>query len=180
MMNIDFNTGTPKRKRDAIRYQMRNAIENIIKEKHIDRNLFHEVSKFHYSQILRKFYYTFCTHDEITAIPEQPELMSSYLWLKFRKNLTTAELFRCTDWETDMHHLYVMIPEYDNSAFCYLLTDGAWLYEGTLPAIIEVLLAYPPNMEDFYLFPKHYHWVITYCEDGECITKHFDKSEKRS
>ena len=178
MMNIDFHLSTPEKQRKQIRYQMRNEIETIIKEKHIDRNLFHEVSKFSYAQIFRKFYYTFCTHDKSDNCTVNPELMQSYMWLRFRNNLTNAELYRVGNWKDAMHHLYDMIPEHDDSMFYYLITDGGWLYEGTLPAVIEILLEYPPDMEDFYLFPKHYEYVVAYCDDGECMTKLFAKSIK--
>ena len=33
----------------------------------------------------------------------------------------------------------------------------------------EVLKEYPTWMEDFYIFPKNYLWLICHCDDGACM-----------
>ena len=42
-----------------VRYEMRNEIETILKESHIDRTKFHEASKKYYDKIIRTLYYTY-------------------------------------------------------------------------------------------------------------------------
>ena len=40
-----------------IRYEMRNEIENIIKEKHIDRTAFHEAGKGQFQKVQKKLFF---------------------------------------------------------------------------------------------------------------------------
>ena len=56
-------------------YRIRNEIENTIKEENIDRSKFHEVSKFSYESILRKFYYTFFDYDKNIRYSEPKKLI---------------------------------------------------------------------------------------------------------
>ena len=44
---------------ENIKYEIRNEIEKIIKEQKIDRQQFHEVSKFKYEDVIQKLYYSF-------------------------------------------------------------------------------------------------------------------------
>lgn len=53
----------------------------------------------------------------------------------------------------------------------FLIIDGGWVYEGTLAAIKTVLLDYPCYMEDFYLFPKDFGWIIMHCDDGASMCR---------
>ncbi|MDE6797919.1 MAG: hypothetical protein K2J36_07915, partial [Ruminococcus sp.] len=69
------------------RYRIRNEIEDTVKEENINRRKFHEVSKFSYENILRKFYYTFFEYDRNIRYSENKKIDLSYAWLRFRKNL---------------------------------------------------------------------------------------------
>lgn len=49
--------------------------------------------------------------------------------------------------------------------------DNSQPDEGSLNGIIKVLYDYPVTMEDFYIFPKDYSWLLVHCDDGECMFK---------
>lgn len=153
---------------NKIRYEMRNEIENIIKQKHIDRTIFHEVAKSNYEKVLRKIYYSFCDYQKYPTIE-----VSSYMWVRFRDGLKQTDLFYVdwADWNNYIDYIDQLIPEEESSVFYYLLVDGGWVYEGTLTGIKQVLYDFPVWMEDFYITPKNYAWLIVHCEDGECMFK---------
>lgn len=154
---------------NKIRYEMRNALENIVKEKQIDRTKFHEVAKNLYEKVIRKVYYTFCDYQKYPAVQ-----VDTYMWTRFRKDLNSTDPIQAdwNDWEGYIGKLDTLIPEKNNPmTLYYLVVDGGWVYEGTLTEIKKVLLEYPRSMEDFYLFPKDYSWLITHCEDGGCMCR---------
>lgn len=156
---------------DKIRYEMRNEIENIIKQYNIDRTKFHEVAKNYYDKVIRKFYYTFCDYTKYPSIEQRT--CFTYMWTRFRNDLKRTDIIRA-DWNNWREYIYKidnLIPEKDLVALYYLIVDGGWVYEGELKEIKKVLLEYPVTMEDFYLFPKDYSWLINHCEDGECMCR---------
>ena len=93
------------------------------------------------------------------------------MWLNIRKDLPVSNSIYEYEWEEYMKNIFDMIPLWNDRTFYYLLTDGGWLYEGTLPAIVQVLSDYPISMEEFYLFPKNYSWLITHSDDAGCMKK---------
>ncbi len=148
-----------------VRYEMRDEMEQIIKEYGIDRAKFHEAAKNRYDSVLRKLYYSFCDYKKY------PVMQLAYLWTRFREDLKQTELV-VTDWKnwaTYIDHLDKLIPEKKLDLFYYLVVDGGWVYEGTIEEIKEVLKEYPTWMEDFYIFPKNYLWLICHCDDGACM-----------
>ena len=148
-----------------VRYEMRNEIETILKESHIDRTKFHEASKKYYDKIIRTLYYTYCDYKKYPAI------QTAYMWTRFRDHLKMTELIKTDwdDWEQYIGKLDMLIPENAPTKCYYLLVDGGWVYEGILLEIKKVLLKYPISMDDFYLFHKDYSWLINHCDDGGCM-----------
>ncbi len=148
-----------------IRYEMRNEIETIIKKHEIDRKKFHEAEKNDYEKIIRKLYFTFCDYEKY------PKVQIPYMWTRFRDNLNQTPLIQTSwdNWEQYIDRIDSLIPEKISRPPYYLIVDGGWLYEGMLNEIKEVLLDYPDSMEDFYLFPRDYKWLINHCDDGDCM-----------
>lgn len=157
-----------------VRYEMRNEIETILKESHIDRTKFHEASKKYYDKIIRTLYYTYCDYKKYPAI------QTAYMWTRFRDHLKMTELIKTDwdDWEQYIGKLDMLIPENAPTKCYYLLVDGGWVYEGILLEIKKVLLKYPISMDDFYLFPKDYSWLINHCDDGGCMYRVWKQCEK--
>ncbi len=73
-------------KKKPARYWSRIEIEEIMKEKYIDRNRFYEYSKNKYQQIINRFYYSFVEHKNANY-KERSQVRLSYLWLNLRKEL---------------------------------------------------------------------------------------------
>lgn len=145
----------------------RNAIEQIVKHKNLDRAAFHEVNKFDYQKIIRKIYYTFFDYEKY------PQIQLAYMWTRYRTGLSASEAicekdFLC--WKDYIDSIDTLI-EPDDKAVYYLLIDTGWVYEGTLQGIKDVLCDYPEYMEDFYIVPRDYSWIICHCDDGECMVK---------
>lgn len=170
---------------NKIRYEMRNKIENIIKFKNIDRNKFHEVSKLDWQGIIKKLYYSFCDYQTardsyMWKEPLQKDWHAPYdrhnvygwrpyMWTSFRKDLIIADRVYEGEWDEYIEKLFSIVPAWNDKTFYFLITDGGWVYEGTLPMIVNILFDYPIGMMEFYLFPKDYSWVITHSEDAECM-----------
>lgn len=64
-----------------VKYWIRTEIEEIIKEKSVDRKLFYEYSKTEYQKVINGFYYAFVDYEKY------PEVELSYCWLHFREEL---------------------------------------------------------------------------------------------
>lgn len=149
------------------RYEMRNAIESIIKEQKIDRSIFHETGKWNYEKVIRKIYYSFCNYKKY------PNIQINYMWTRLRDDLKSSELIYTDwkNWDSYIEQMKLIIPEKNPSLFYYLLTDGGWVYEGTLKGMEQMLKEYPAWMYDFYLTPKDISWLIVHCEDGACMSR---------
>ena len=156
-----------KTEQQKIRYEYRNEIENIIK-KYNNRKAFHEVDKFYYKKVQHNIYYTFCNYQKY------PTIQFAYMWTRLRDNLKTSKLITTdwsdwSDWNTYIDKINLFIPDKNPSTQYYLITDGGWVYEGTITEIKKVLYKMPAFMQDFYLSPKDYSWLIIHCEDGACM-----------
>lgn len=174
-----------KNKHDKVRYEKRDQIEELIKSKKIDRNKFHEVSKLDWDKIIKRLHYTFYDHQKSQNTymwkgSQQKDWCcqtngrndygwTPYMWLRFRKDLIVADRIREDDWGEYIENIFNIVPEWDDKTFYYLITDGGWVYEGTLLTIVNILRDYPIDNEEFYLFPKDYSWVITHSDDAECM-----------
>ena len=71
-----------------VKYWIRAEIEEIIKEKSIDRKRFYEYSKTNYQKIINRFYYTFVDYKKY------PKVELSYCWLHFRQELKEIDCWR--------------------------------------------------------------------------------------
>ncbi len=71
-----------------VKYWIRDEIEEIIKEKSIDRKRFCEYSKTNYQKIINRFYYTFVDYKKY------PKVELSYCWLHFRQELKEIDCWR--------------------------------------------------------------------------------------
>lgn len=158
-----------------IRYEMRNEIENIIKEKHIDRTAFHEAGKGQFQKVQKKIYYSFCDYHKY------PTMQYSYMWTRFRRELKQTELIYTdwSDWDCYIEKIDSLIPAKNPDEMYYLLVDGGWVYEGTLSGIKQVLHEYPMSMDDFYITPKDFSWLVVHCEDGGCMNKMWNAAANR-
>lgn len=147
----------------SLRYEMRNEIEQIIKDENIDRNYFKEASKFEYEKIIRRFYYTFCDYKKC------PDINLNYCWLNIRNDIKKSSLLCCGDWDESILNIDKLIPE--TSDFYYFILDYGWVYEGRLKEIKNVIINTSGRLEDFFILPKKnkFNWAVCYCEDGDCI-----------
>lgn len=69
------------KKKNNVRYWSRDEIEQIVKNRHIDRTRFYEYSKTDYERVIKKFYYSFCEYEKDT------DIILDYCWIRFRENL---------------------------------------------------------------------------------------------
>lgn len=152
---------------EKVRYEMRNEIENIIKIHNIDRKKFHEVAKNRYQEVLQKLYYSFCDYQKY------PVIQLAYMWTRLRKDLNSTDSISTNwrDWEQYISKIDTLVPDRNIMVYYYLVVDGGWVYEGRLEEIKMVLSEYPMSMEDFYIFPKDYSWLIIHCDDGACMNR---------
>lgn len=156
-----------KRKNMPIRYQVRDEIEEIIKEKNIDRKRFYEFSKSRYSEIIDKFYYSFFEYKDRRK-PASDEL--SYLWLRFQKQLNHSKsVYLDWSYEDFIDSINQVMPDFDESKMYYLILCHGWVYEGYISEIISILVETDRWIDDFYIVSKKFDWLICYCEDGDCL-----------
>ena len=150
------------------RYRIRNEIENTVKEENIERQKFHEVSKFTYENILHKFYYNFFEYDRNIRYSENKKIDLSYAWLRFRKSLNKSDIVSLNYDDTDIDSVKRLIPDYTDSKKCYGIVADGWVYEGEISAILTAFSEIY-FITDFYIVSKKFDWVVVNCEDGECI-----------
>lgn len=155
-------------KRRPERYRVRDEIEETIKEEHIDRSKFHEVSKFSYENILRKFYYTFFEYDRNSRYSEPQKIDLSYAWLNFRKSLNHSETICLHYDERDIDSVKKLVPDYSDSKKCFGIVADGWVYEGEISSILTAFSEIYFKT-DFYIISKKFDWVVVNCEDGECL-----------
>lgn len=148
----------------SVRYWSRDEIENIVKDKNIDRTRFHEFSKFEYEKVIKKFYYSFCDYSVCKEISSL-----SYVWLKFRRNLIkTATVSENVGWN-NMLNAITEEMEYNWNKKLYLILSDGWVYEGYIDEIITVLGETTGNVEDFYIVSLDFDCMVAYCDDGGCL-----------
>jgi len=152
-----------KMKSKPFRYWIRDEIEQIVKEKNIDRSRFSEYSKFAYDEIIRRFYYSFIDYEK------HPRVDLSNCWLHFReKDVTVLGRIgaRERQWPEFLHDLHALVPEPGNKKLYLILSQG-WVYHGYADEMLTVLNGTDGLLEDFYIVPQSFDWVISYCDDGE-------------
>lgn len=150
------------------RYRVRDEIEVAVKEENIDRSKFHEVSKFYYESILRKFYYTFFEYDRNLRYSEPKKIDLSYAWLNFRKSLNHSETIRLYYDERDRESVKRLVPDYSDDKICFDIVADGWVYEGEISAMLTAFSEIYFKT-DFYIISKKFDWVVVNCEDGESV-----------
>ena len=134
----------------------RDDIEEIIKEKQIDRNSFHEFSKMNYVDILKKFFFSF---SDTKNFPPDPRSLSINR-MHFRSDLKKEGIdciLRTGNWCEYMSTIKSAIP--DNEKKLFLILYDGWVYEGEINEMFTVLneMYY---IGDFYIVSSKFSWFI--------------------
>lgn len=146
-----------------VKYWIRTEIEEIIKEKSIDRNSFYEYSKTKYQKVINKFYYTFVDYEKYQKIN------LSYCWLHFREELNKIDLISDNiGWKCMLAKIKKLLS-YDWNKKIYLILSEGWVYEGYIDSIIDVLNEVDGLLEDFYIVTPQFDKFAAYCDDGGCL-----------
>lgn len=146
-----------------VRYWIRIEIEEIVKEKSIDRNLFYEYSKTQYQKIINRFYYAFVDYKKY------PKVELSYCWLHFRQELKEIDCIHETVGWTCMLAKIKERLSYDWNKKVYLILSDGWVYKGYIDSIIAVLNEVDGLLEDFYIVTPQFDKFAAYCDDGQCL-----------
>ncbi len=170
-MVTKLNGNNYKKKRKSESYHIRDKIEEIIKEENIDRSKFHEVSKYSYERILRKFYYTFFEYDKNVRYTEPQKIELSYAWLNFRKDLEMSETIQVCYDDIDIDVIKSLVPDYSDEKVCFVIVAEGWVYEGEISEILKIFPCEIGIMTDYYIISKKLDWVVVNCEDGECVCR---------
>ena len=156
-------------KKKPARYWSRIEIEEIVKEKNIDRNRFYEYSKNKYQQVINRFYYSFVEHKNANH-KECSQVRLSYLWLNFRNELNKIyHEYASSDWDTSLFKIKEILEYEWNKKIFLILSDG-WVYEGYIEEILSVLAETDGLIEDFYIVTPEYDKFAMYCSDGDSIS----------
>lgn len=159
----------------SFRYEVRDEAEQSIKDLNINRADFHEVGKLDYEKIIKRFYYTFIDYGH------HPDIHLHYLWLHFREDLVHSDFiqngFGSDSWTEFVQKIDGIIPKENRPAEYYYLNDKGWVYEGKLPAIMQIIEDCSGRVEDFYILPKRekFDWVLCYCGDGDSMGLYFKR-----
>lgn len=110
-----------------VKYWIRAEIEEIIKEKSIDRKRFYEYSKTNYQKIINRFYYTFVDYKKY------PKVELSYCWLHFRQELKEIDCVSETiGWEGMLAKIIERLSYDWNKKVYLILSDGMLLVNNDL------------------------------------------------
>lgn len=151
-------------KNKPAKYWIRVEIEEIIKEKQIDRKLFYEYPKTKYQKIINRFYYAFADYKKY------PETRLSYCWLHFRQELEETDCFsEASGWECMLSKIKERLS-YNWNKKIYLILSGGWVYEGYIDNIIDVLNETDGLLEYFYIVTPQFDKFVVYSDDGGCLT----------
>lgn len=146
-----------------IKYWIRTEIEEIVKEKSIDRKLFYEYSKAKYPKVINEFYYAFVDYEKY------PKVELSYCWLHFRKELKETDcISEAIGWRRMLSKIKECLS-YDWNKKIYFILSQGWVYEGYINTIIDVLDEVDGLLEDFYIVTPQFDRFAAYCEDGQCL-----------
>ena len=107
-----------------VKYWIRAEIEEIIKEKSIDRKRFYEYSKTNYQKIINRFYYAFVDYKKY------PKVELSYCWLHFRQELKEIDCVSETiGWEGMLAKIKERLSYDWNKKVYLILSDGMLLVD---------------------------------------------------
>lgn len=156
--NIEWQSNL---KNKPFKYWIRDEIEEIIREEHIDGSRFGEFSKLKYEKIIKRFHYTFTDYEKYP----KSELM--YCWLHLRTSLNKGNnIYVGGDWKQFLQQVKALIEQNEDRKLYMILSQG-WVYEGFVKEIFDVLGETDGLLEDFYIVSPDFDWMISYCDDGE-------------
>lgn len=145
-----------------MKYRIRAEIEEIIKEKSVDRKQFFECSKTKYQRIINEFYYAFADYKKY------PKVEMSYCWLHFRQDLKVMDrVSEMIGWKRMLAKIKEQLS-YDWNKKIYLILDG-WVYEGYIDSVIDVLSEVDELLEEFYIVTPQFDKFAAYSDDGQCL-----------
>lgn len=138
---------------------MRDKIENVIKEKHLERSNCFECSKMTYSAIIKKIEQTFVFHGGDIHWSNmgrfQPKLPCK------TQNIANDRMW--------VEKLPYIIPK--NERFVYVLFEDCknfepkyWVYEMCIPELI-CIVGEVCGLDDFYIVSKKFKWLISECHE---------------
>lgn len=143
-----------------VKYWIRIEIEEIIKEKAINRKLLYEYSKTKYQKIINRFYYAFIDYKKY------PKVELNYCWLHFREEIKTIDLVsENIGWKYMLAKIKDLLF-YNWNKKVYLIFSQGWVYEGYIDNIIDVLSEVDGFLEDFYIVTPQFDKFAVYCDDG--------------
>ena len=146
-----------------VKYWIRAEIEEIIKEKSVDRERFYEYSKTNYQKIINRFYYAFIDYKKY------PKVELSYCWLHFRQELKEiACVSETIGWEGMLAKIKERLS-YDWNKKVYLILSDGWVYEGYIDTMTDVLNEVDGLLEDFYIVTPQFDKFAAYTDDGQCL-----------
>ncbi len=173
-----YSTETPSHRRK--RYPIRDEIEQILKDKHIDRSRFGEFSKSAYKNIFGCFFYAYAKHDinskydaEYFRIHSSDD--SEFFWKHLKEGLRQEHIASFgSDWDAYCNEIKAAVPVPANEKVFLILREG-WVYEGYPEDIIKVLAETSILLTDLYIVSKKYDWFIGHSDDGECAYIYYRK-----
>lgn len=164
----EINDWRDRVNKKGLRFLVRDDIEEIIKDKDIDRKHFHEFSKVDFEKIIRKFYFTF---SDIKNYSTSVTLFHNSM--HYRSDLKYEcidSFFRTNDWCEYMKTIKNAVP--NNSPKLFLILCEGWVYEGEIDEMFTILdeVTY---IEDFYIVSPKFDWFIAVSdmEDNAFIYK---------
>ena len=146
-----------------VKYWIRTEIEEIVKEKSVDRKRFCEYSKTKYQKIINRFYYAFVDYKKY------PNVELNYCWLHFRQELKEID---CVSETIGWGYMLAKLKErlsYDWNKKIYLILSDGWVYEGYIDNIIDVLNEVDGLLDDFYIVTPQFDKFAAYSDDGQCL-----------
>lgn len=152
-----------------LRFWVRDDIEEIIKDKDIDRTHFHEFSEKYIEKTIRKFYSTFLDIKNYSALV----ISLSYNSMHYRTNLKHECIdcfFRTGDWCEYMKTIKDAVPNKEQKLFL-ILCDGL-VYEGEIDEMFTILNE-SACIQEFYIVSSKFDWfiVVSDVEDSAFIYK---------
>lgn len=134
---------------------IRRDVESIIKEQQLDRSRIYEVSKLHYSGIIREIQTRF--------VDKGGNIHWSNMGY-FNRNLPCRSL-SINGRPLWYHDLDLIIPRPDEPVYVLLedvknYTAKYWLYEMYLPEL-KLVLDEISGLNDFYIVSRKYEWLIS-------------------
>lgn len=135
----------------------RNEIEDIIKKEHIDRNRFHEFSKFKYNDIIKKFFDAFFEHKGFKS-----EINPRYAHIK--EEFYKTSIGQYTEgycwWSEYMEEIKSKLPSHADKKL-FLILSGGWVYEGYTNELFKVFGKFY-WIDYFYIVSGKFDWFIVY------------------